>query len=285
MRTFLAAARELETEPGMLSASIGEGFPYADVAAHGDGLRRDRRRRRRRSPATGAQPPRATRLGDARPVRRRGARRPTRRSPRRSRRRIRGRSSCSTSATTSAPGTPGDSAVLLEALIRNARAVVPRRRSGTRRRSRATATVGARVDLDVGGKTDPLYGPPVRITGVTRAVGDDAWEDRRASGGWVVVRCRAGRRSSTSTAAGRCCSRRRPCRRRAPASTRRSASTPPTTGSSSPRRSTRPATATRWRSGFIPVDTPGLAASNLRRFTYHHRRRPMLPFEPDTTYE
>jgi microcystin degradation protein MlrC len=38
-------------------------------------------------------------------------------------------------------------------------------------------------------------------------------------------------------------------------------------------------------SGFIPVDTPGLAASNLNRFTYHHRRRPMLPFEPDTTYD
>ena len=31
MRTFLGAARALEREPGMLSAAIGEGFPYADV--------------------------------------------------------------------------------------------------------------------------------------------------------------------------------------------------------------------------------------------------------------
>ena len=36
--------------------------------------------------------------------------------------------------------------------------------------------------------------------------------------------------------------------------------------------------------GFIQVDTPGLAASNLTRFTYHHRPRPMFPFERDATY-
>ncbi|MCY7417183.1 MAG: hypothetical protein LH650_01565 [Chloroflexi bacterium] len=37
--------------------------------------------------------------------------------------------------------------------------------------------------------------------------------------------------------------------------------------------------------GFIPLDTPGPAASNLSRFTYHHRRVPMLPWEPDATYD
>ena len=36
---------------------------------------------------------------------------------------------------------------------------------------------------------------------------------------------------------------------------------------------------------FIPVDTPGLAASNLSRFRYLHRRVPMLPWEPDATYD
>lgn len=30
----------------------------------------------------------------------------------------------------------------------------------------------------------------------------------------------------------------------------------------------------------IMVDKPGVAASNPSRFTYHHRRVPMLPFEP-----
>lgn len=38
-------------------------------------------------------------------------------------------------------------------------------------------------------------------------------------------------------------------------------------------------------SGFLAVDTPGLAASDMKRFTYIHRRRPMMPFEPDTTYD
>jgi microcystin degradation protein MlrC len=37
-------------------------------------------------------------------------------------------------------------------------------------------------------------------------------------------------------------------------------------------------------SGFIAVDTPGLAAANLSRFTVHHRRVPMFPFERDTSW-
>lgn len=32
------------------------------------------------------------------------------------------------------------------------------------------------------------------------------------------------------------------------------------------------------------VGTPGLAA-NLSRFTFHHRRIPMLPFERETSYD
>jgi len=34
-------------------------------------------------------------------------------------------------------------------------------------------------------------------------------------------------------------------------------------------------------SRFIRVDTPGVTASNLNHFYYHHRRRPMFPFERD----
>ncbi len=168
----------------MLSASIGEGFPYADVAhmgmafvaiADGDaGLAPTRRE--------ASRPPR---LGDASPVRRPGADCRTRRSPRRSRPSDPRPVVLLDVGDNVGAGTPGDSAILLEALIRNevpsflatiwdAEAV------------RRTSTVGARVDLEVGGKTDPLYGPPVRIQGVTRAFGRDAWEDRRASGGWVA---------------------------------------------------------------------------------------------------
>jgi len=32
------------------------------------------------------------------------------------------------------------------------------------------------------------------------------------------------------------------------------------------------------------VNTPGVTSSDLSRFTYQHRRRPLYPFEPDATY-
>ena len=34
----------------------------------------------------------------------------------------------------------------------------------------------------------------------------------------------------------------------------------------------------------IRVDTPGLTSADLNRFPYQHRRRPMFPFEPETTF-
>lgn len=34
----------------------------------------------------------------------------------------------------------------------------------------------------------------------------------------------------------------------------------------------------------IHVDTPGVTAADLGRFTYRHRRVPMYPFEPETVY-
>lgn len=34
----------------------------------------------------------------------------------------------------------------------------------------------------------------------------------------------------------------------------------------------------------IQVDTPGITSADLTRFDYQHRRRPMYPFEPNTTY-
>jgi microcystin degradation protein MlrC len=36
--------------------------------------------------------------------------------------------------------------------------------------------------------------------------------------------------------------------------------------------------------GIIVVDTPGITAANLRSFTYANRRRPMYPFEPEATF-
>jgi microcystin degradation protein MlrC len=34
----------------------------------------------------------------------------------------------------------------------------------------------------------------------------------------------------------------------------------------------------------ILANTPGVTTADLSYFTYHHRRHPLYPFEPDTTY-
>lgn len=51
----------------------------------------------------------------------------------------------------------------------------------------AMAGVGSMVTLEVGGKSDPLYGPPVKITGRVRAVTDGAYLNRAWGGYWAGV--------------------------------------------------------------------------------------------------
>ncbi len=281
MKTFLAAARSLEAEPGMLSASIGEGFPYADVPHMGmafiaiaDGnaeLARAGARRlarlawemREQCDAVAPTPEEAIRQAlanpDPRPV------------------------VLLDVGDNVGAGTPGDSVILLDALMRlrvpsfllsvwDAAAVA------------ATWTVGGRVDLDVGGKTDPIYGPPVRIRGVTRAAGVDAWEDRKASGGWVsfdagpstIVDLDDGGTVLLTTQS-------------VPAAGAGQYAALGVDAANHRIIVSKAVYSTRdgypMASGFIEVDTPGLAASNMRRFNYQHRRRPMLPFEPEATYD
>ena len=35
----------------------------------------------------------------------------------------------------------------------------------------------------------------------------------------------------------------------------------------------------------IRVNTPGVTTADMTQLEYHHRRRPMFPFEPDTQWE
>jgi microcystin degradation protein MlrC len=281
MKSFLAAARDVADEKGMLTAAIGEGFPYADVPhmgmaalaiSDGDPAKAREAARRlarliweRREECDGVAPlpddaiaqalastdPRPTVLLDV--------------------------------GDNVGAGTPGDSTIVLEALIRN-RAPSFLATIWDPAAVEATKQVGARVDLDIGGKTDALYGGPVHISGVTRAVGQDAWEDRKASGGWVkfdaglatVVDLDGGGTVLLTTyavpAAG---AGQYVALGVDPASYRLIVS--------------KAVYSTRdgypMGQGFLPVDTPGLAAANLARFTYHHRRRPMFPFERDARYD
>ena len=281
MRTFLAAARALEAEPGILSAGIGEGFPYADVPHLGmaflaisdgdpDLARRGARRladlaweMREQCDARAVPPDDAIRqalaLPDPRPV------------------------VLLDVGDNVGAGTPGDATVLLDALIRSrtpsflAQLFDPAA-------VQATARVGGRVDLEVGGKTDDLHGAPVRITGVTRAAGETRWEDRKASGGWVAFD--AGFSTLVDLDGG--------------GTVLLTTESVPAAGagmyaalgvdaadhkliSSKAVYSTRDGYPMAQR--FIEVDTPGLAASNMARFTYRHRPRPLFPLERDATYD
>lgn len=281
MRTFLAAARDLEKEPGILSASIGEGFPYADVPHMGMAFV-------------------AIADGDAR-LAREGARQLARLAWEQREKCDLTAPSADQAITTAlastdprpvvlldvgdnvGAGTPGDSTVLLEALMRRQ---VPSLLLTLYDPAavQQSARIGARVDLEVGGKTDDLHGRPVRIRGVTRAVGPDRWEDRKASGGWVsfdaglatVIDLDGGGTVLLTTEA-------------VPAAGAGQYAAMGIDAADHRIIVSKAVFSTRdgypMAQGFIPVDTPGLAASNLSRFTYRHRPVPLYPLERDATYD
>jgi microcystin degradation protein MlrC len=282
MRTFLAAARALEEELGILSAGIGEGFPYADVphlgmafVAISDGDEAKARAGARRladlawelraqCDAQATPPDQAIREALARPDPRPVV--------------------LLDVGDNVGAGTPGDATVLLEALLRNrVRSFLVSLFDPAAVRASAAAGQGAHVDLSVGGKTDRLHGDPVRISGTVRSIADNQWEDRKASGGWVAFD--AGPSTLIDLDDG--------------GSVLLTTNAVPAAGAgqyaangvdaASYRIITSKAVySTRdgypMAQGFIEVDTPGLAASNLAHFDYRHRPRPLFPLEPNAAY-
>jgi microcystin degradation protein MlrC len=145
---------------------------------------------------------------------------------------------------------------------------------------------GGQVTLAVGGKTDDLHGSPVTVTGRVRVLSDGLYEDPMPThGGWRFFD--GGTTAVLETTDGHTL-----------------VLTSKRTGNTSLEQhysvgvrpeqfkivvakgvvSPRPAYM-RIAREIVLVNTPGVTTSDLSFFTYHRRRQPLYPFEPDTTYE
>ena len=85
-------------------------------------------------------------------------------------------------------GGPGDGAALLGEILRQGvDSAFVQLCDPEAARIAANAGVGTKVTLTVGGKSDPMYGPPVEITGVVRALSDGVYMNRGWGGYWAGV--------------------------------------------------------------------------------------------------
>lgn len=282
MRSLVSDVEEVLKRSGMLSASVAEGYPYADVAEMGmsfvavhDGdaaAAQDaagwlaRRAWDRRAEFVGDTPSAAEALREA--------------------------------IASDGPvvlmdvgdniggGSPGDSTVLL----------AEAQRLGVRRYLQTlcdpeavsaclAAGIGQSVSLRVGAKTDDLHGRPVDVTGRVRVISDGRFEEptpthggfRFFDGGTTVALDTTDEHTLVLTS-----------RLVGNTSIQQmySIGVRPETyqvvvakGVVSPRPAYEPIA-----SRIVLVNTPGVTSSDLSTFAYRRRRRPLYPFEPEASY-
>jgi microcystin degradation protein MlrC len=183
-------------------------------------------------------------------------------------------------------GSPADSTILLEVAMRlGARGFLQTLRDPQAVAECIAAGVGATVSLEVGGKTDNRHGRPVAVTGTIRRISDGRFEEptpihggfRFFNGGPTVVLETDHDITLVLTT-----------RLIGNTSLQQmySVGVRPETkhivvakGVVSPRPAYAPIAAQ-----VVLVNTPGVTTSDLSFFTYTHRRRPLFPFEPDAEY-
>ncbi|HEY8883729.1 MAG TPA: M81 family metallopeptidase [Chloroflexota bacterium] len=145
--------------------------------------------------------------------------------------------------------------------------------------------VGTSVTLEVGGKTDRYHGKPVEVTGRVRLISDGKWEDPRVThGGWrfydagttVVLETTDDHTIVlTSNRIGNTSIQQMYSLGIRPEEFQVVVAK----GVASPRPAYQPIAAE-----IILVNTPGLTTADLSVFDYKYRRRPLYPFEHDATY-
>lgn len=284
MRGIMERADRVLGLPGVLSYSVAEGYPYADVPEMGmavvvvtDGDRPAAARIAggiaadiwaQRDGFVGAAPSadEALRLADDEPT---------------------GPVVLMDVGDNIGGGSPGDGTILLEAAVRlGVRGFLAIIRDPAAVATCIAAGVGSTVDLEVGGRTDPRNGAPVRITGRVRAITDGRYEDptpthggfRFFDAGPSVVLQTTDEHTLLLTT-----------RLVMPSSLEqlRSAGIRPedlrviaAKGVVSPRAAyDRVATRT------ILVDTSGVTAADPTAFPHRARRQPLFPWEQDITFD
>jgi microcystin degradation protein MlrC len=183
-------------------------------------------------------------------------------------------------------GSPADSTILLEAAQRlGVRGYLQTLRDPEAVARCIAAGVGARVSLAVGGKTDDMHGRPVVVNGTVRRISDGKFEEptpthggfRFFDGGPTVVLETDDEHTLvlTTRLIGNTSIQQMysvgvyPERMRVVVAK----------GVVSPRPAYDPIAAQ-----IVLVNTPGVTTSDLSRFTYTRRRRPLYPFEPEASY-
>jgi microcystin degradation protein MlrC len=178
-------------------------------------------------------------------------------------------------------GAPGDGTVVLDALVRAGvcRAVVVIADPEAVASAEAAGEGGVFESL-VGGKTDDLHGPPVRLRGRVDRIMDGRYVHQ---GSYMTGSVTTMGRTALVIADGITV-------------VLTSLRTMPFDAGQLRALGIEPAaqriivvkSAVAWRAAFgdiarhaIALDTPGVCASNLERFTYRHRRQPLYPFESE----
>lgn len=283
MASVVADSLAVEAWPGILSTSVAEGYPYADVAemgmaflaiADGDA---DLAARGATWMASRAWERRAAFVGDT----------PTPEE--------------AIASAASAPygpvvvmdvgdniggGGPADSTFLLEIAMRQGtRDYLQSMYDPAAVRACVAAGVGATVTLEVGGHTNARHGRPVPFTGTVRAITDGRWEDWRPTHGGqrffdagtmavvegagnVTVVLTTNRCGNTSIEQMYSCGV-RPERKQVVVAK----------GVVSPRPAYQPIAAE-----IILANTAGVTSADLHSFEYARRRPSLYPFEADATW-
>ncbi len=283
MRSLVSDVEEVLQRPGMLTASVAEGYPYADVAEMGmsflavhDGdastaqeasqwLARRAWERRAEFVGDTPSPEEALRLAASSPT---------------------GPVVLMDVGDNIGGGSPGDSTVLLaEAQGLGVRRYLQTLFDPAAVGACVASGVGQQIRLRVGAKTDEMHGRPVEVTGRVRVISDGRFEEptpthggfRHFDGGTTVVLDTTDEHTLVLTS-----------RLVGNTSIQQmySVGVRPETyqvvvakGVVSPRPAYEPIA-----SQIVLVNTPGVTTSNLSQFEYRRRRRPLYPFEPDATY-